>query len=227
MDLVALGGLALVLLVKEAGVPVPVPGDLLVLGAGAALAGDPPLAIAGLAVILLVGYVGGTLQYLLVRGALRRLLLATLARVGVDADRVEALAIRLRRSGARGVAVARMTPGVRVGTIAACGVAAIPPGTFLRGLIVGNAVFVTAHFALGFVLGASAAQIIGAVSGIGLVVIPVAVLAVIGAAGWALLRTARGATSGAPVELAAWADAACPACLAVAAADLAQPAPRG
>jgi membrane protein DedA with SNARE-associated domain len=227
MDLIALAGLALVLLVKEAGVPIPVPGDLLVLGAGAALAGDLPLAAAGLALILLVGYVGGSIQYLLVRGALRRLLMATLARVGIGPERVEAIAERLRRTGVRGVAVARMTPGVRVGTIAACGVAAIPPGTFLRGLAVGNGVFVTAHFALGFVLGASAAQILGAVSGIGLIVIAVAVLAVIGAAGWALLRTARGRTAGAPLELAAWADAACPACLAVAAAELAQPSTRG
>jgi len=212
--------LALVLLVKEAGVPIPVPGDLLVLGAGAALAGDPPLAIVGLALILVVGYVGGTVQYLVVRSALRQLLLRTLERVGVGRERIDTLAARLRRTGATGVAVARMTPGVRVGAIAACGVASIPAGSFVRGLVVGNTVFVAAHFALGFALGASAAQIIGAVGGIGLVLIAIAVLAAIGAAGWAVLRVAKRRSAAPSAELAAWLDAACPACLAVAAADL-------
>ena len=35
MDPIALGGVALVLLVKESGVPIPVPGDLIVIGTGA------------------------------------------------------------------------------------------------------------------------------------------------------------------------------------------------
>ena len=41
MDPVALLGLVGLLFIKEAGLPVPVPGDLLVLGAGVAAAGDP------------------------------------------------------------------------------------------------------------------------------------------------------------------------------------------
>jgi membrane protein DedA with SNARE-associated domain len=224
MDLIGLAGLAVLLLVKEAGVPVPVPGDLLVIGAGAGLAGDPPLAVMGLALILLVGYAGGSIQFLLMRRAFRRALLAVLARIGIGPERVEALATRLRRTGARGVAVARMTPGVRVGAIAACGMAAIPFAVFLRGLIVGNAVFVTGHFALGYLLGASATEVIGSVSGIGLIAIALAGLALIGAVGWRLLRRARRAPPGASSGFGAWADAACPACLAIAVAAAARPA---
>ena len=217
MEPAALAGLVGLLLVKEAGLPVPIPGDLLVIGAGAALAADGPGAIGGLALILGAGYLGGTVQFALLRGAVRGPLLRTLERLGVGADRVEALAAKLRRTGARGVAVSRMTPGVRVASIAACGLSGLPLDVFTVGLVIGNTVFVSAHFALGFVLGASAPRVIGQIGGSLLpALFGLAVLAAIGAVGWWLLRRRRGR----PVDLAgagmAWADAACPACLAVA-----------
>lgn len=214
MDALAIAGLAALLLVKEAGVPIPVPGDLLVIGAGVALAGDPSLAVVVLLVILAVGYVGGSVQFVLARRFLRRPLLATLERVGVSEARVEALAARLRRSGARGVALARLTPGVRIAAIVAAGLAAIPYATFFTGLVAGNGVFVAGHFVLGYALGVSATELIARVGGIGLVVVVCVVLGLVGAVGWAVLRRSRrqaGATVG------DWADAACPACLALAA----------
>jgi membrane-associated protein len=218
MDALAIAGLAALLLVKEAGVPIPVPGDLLVIGAGVALAGDPPSAVAVLLVILVVGYIGGTVQFVLARRVLRRPLLAALARVGVGEARVEALAARLRRSGARGVALARMTPGVRIAAVAAAGLAAIPFAAFLAGLVAGNGVFVAGHFALGYVLGASATELIARAGGIGLVVAAGAVLAVLGAVGWAVLRRSRRRAVDAGSTAADWADTACPACLMVAVA---------
>lgn len=216
MDLLALASLAAILLVKEAGVPVPVPGDLLVIGAGVALAGDPPLALVTLVVILAVGYLGGSVQFLLARRLLRGPLLAALGRIGVSEARVDTLAARLRRSGARGVAVARMTPGVRIAAIVAAGLAALPFGGFLGGLVVGNGVFVAGHFTLGYLLGASATEVIGRVGAIGVVAVVVVVLALIGAAGWVLVRRARRAPSAPATAFADWSDAACPACLAVA-----------
>ena len=209
MDLLAIAGLAGVLLVKEAGVPIPVPGDLLVIGAGVALAGDPPAALAVLLVILAVGYFGGSVQFLLARRVLRGPLLAGLARVGISEARVDRLADRFRRSGARGVAVARMTPGIRIAAIAAAGLAAIPFPPFLGGLVAGNGVFVAGHFGLGYVLGASATGLVASVGGIGLLV-AIAVLAALGGVGWLAIRRRRSAPA-----FADWADAACPACLAI------------
>lgn len=218
MDALAIAGLAALLLVKEAGVPIPVPGDLLVIGAGVALAGDPSLAVAVLLVILAVGYVGGSVQFVLARRVLRRPLLAALQRVGVGEARVEALADRLRRSGARGVALARVTPGVRIAAIVAAGLAAIPYATFLAGLVAGNGVFVAGHFVLGYVLGASATELIGRAGIIGLAVVVGVVLALVGAVGWAVLRRWRRPAAGRGATVADWADAACPACLALVAA---------
>lgn len=215
MEPVALAGVIGLLLVKEAGVPVPVPGDLVVIGAGAAMAADGPAAAGGLLLILAAGYVGGTLQFSLMRGAVRRPLLRMLERFGVPPRTVEALAARLRRTGSRGVAVSRMTPGVRVGSIAASGLADLPLPVFVRGLVIGNTVFVGAHFGLGVVLGASAGRVL---TEAGAAVLPFvaagALLAILGAVGWLLLRRRRG-PSGLPA-LPAWTDAACPACLAVA-----------
>ena len=83
MDIAAALGLAAVLFVKEAGVPIPIPGDLLVLGAGVASAGNPAGAVVALVSILIAGYLGGVVQFVLARGALRRPLLALLTRFGV------------------------------------------------------------------------------------------------------------------------------------------------
>jgi len=210
MDIAPLLGLAGLLFLKEAGLPLPVPGDLLVLGAGIASAGGPglPAAVVLLA-ILATGYAGGSLQFLLVRGALRRIVLVVLARL----DR---LAGWLARRGARGVAVARATPAVRVGAIAASGLAGLPFPVFLGGLLLGNGVFVSAHFALGYLVGPPAGRLIAGLGGLALGLVVLLVLAVLGAAGWRRLRGRRGSAlaPGAPRNgYDGWVEGACPACL--------------
>jgi len=222
-------GLIALLLVKEAGVPIPVPGDLLVLGAGIAAAGagiatGPGPAVpapALLAAILLAGFVGGSLQFALVRGAFRDPLLRLLTRFGVPRERLDTLAGWLLRRGALGVAVARATPGVRVGATAASGLAALPFAAFLSGLIAGNTLFVGGHFALGYVAGPAALELIAGTGGVALAIAALLVLAVVGAAGWRHLRHRRAAAQAGgalPADvpsLATWTEAACPACLVV------------
>ncbi len=205
----ALLGLVGLLFVKEAGLPVPVPGDLLVVAAGVASVGSgvPPVVV--LAAILGAGYVGGTVQFILVRGTLRRAVLAILARAGVGRDRLDALSGWLARRGARGVALARATPAVRVGAIAASGLAGLPYPVFIAGLLVGNGLFVSAHFALGFLLGPPAERFAAEVGSLALGLLAFGLLAAIGAVGWRRLRRRRAG------GYAGWVDAACPACLAL------------
>lgn len=223
MDLPALLVLAAVLAVKEAGLPIPIPGDLLVIGAGvtAAQGGLPPPAI----VVVLVGatVVGGIVQFVLVRGRARGAFLRLLARFGLRPTTVERGAARLRSGGAPAVAVARMTPGVRIVTIASSAIAGIATTTFLVGLVVGNGVFLTGHFVLGALVGPPAVGL-ATQAGPALVVLGVA-LAVIGAAGWWLIarrRSRRLAMDGGGLDAAGlapfdWTDACCPACLVLAA----------
>ena len=211
MDLAAALGLAALLFVKEAGVPIPIPGDLLVLGAGVASAGNPAGAVVALVSILVAGYLGGMLQFVLARGALRRTLIALLTRFGVPRARIDALSERLRSGGARGVAIARATPGIRVPAIAASGIAAVPMQSFAPGLVAGNTLFVGAHFALGYIVGVPAVAIVQS-AGSALLIGGLVVFGAIGAIGWLLLRRRRRPYA----DFAAWADAACPACLTLA-----------
>lgn len=200
------------ILVKEAGVPIPVPGDLVVIGAGVAAGrGDlePGLALVA---IVVASIAGGIVQYGLLRSVARPALLALLRRLG-SGERVERQTERLRSGGARSVAIARSTPGVRIVAIAASAIAGIPAAAFVAGLAVGNALFIGAHFALGYLVGE---PIVAAVGGaLGPLAIGAVGLAAIGGLGWYRLGRVRGRRRASAVEsVAAWADACCPACLA-------------
>ena len=225
MEALGLGLVAIValLVVKEAGVPIPVPGDLIVIGAGVAAsrgAFDPML---GLVAIVIGGLVGGIVQFVLIRGAARRVLLSLLDRVGIGRARLDPAAERLRSRGVGGVAVARATPGVRIIAIAASALAALPLPVFAAGLVIGNSVFVSAHYLLGLVAGEAAVPLAASLLGPAAVVL--VVLAAAGALGWwwlARRRRARGTAGDVAGEttlpaIAGWTDAACPACLTIAA----------
>ncbi len=210
--LLALLGL---ILVKEAGLPVPVPGDIVVIGAGVAAArGDlgPATAVIGL---VLASLVGGAVQFSLLRSVARPALLRLLARLA-PGDRIDREADRFRRRGARSVAAARMTPGVRIVAIAASALAGIPAAPFVAGLAVGNTVFIGAHFGLGYLVGEPIVAAVGTALG-PLALVGVA-LAVLGLAGWYAIGRGRraGGGHGPAAAVGSWADACCPACLTLA-----------
>jgi membrane protein DedA with SNARE-associated domain len=218
MESLGLAAIVGLLLVKEAGLPLPLPGDLLVLGAGVAAATGSVEPISTLVLIVAATIAGGLVQFSLLRGSLRVRLLAVLRRVGLSEARVERLAGPLRARGAAGIAIARMTPGVRIVAIPAAALAAVAPRSFVTGLVLGNAVFVTGHFLLGALLGPPAVAMAGSV-GPALIAI-VGGLAVVGLAGWLAIRlrsgaarAARDGSGGFAAAAGDWSDAACPACL--------------
>jgi membrane protein DedA with SNARE-associated domain len=205
------------ILVKEAGVPIPVPGDLIVIGAGVAAGrGDLEPGVALLAIVV-ASILGGVVQYGLLRSVARPMMLRLLERLG-SVDRVERQTDRLRRGGTRSVALARATPGVRIVAIAASALAGIPAAAFIAGLAIGNALFISAHFALGYLVGEPVVALVG--GALGPLAITAVGLAVVGGIGWMLLQRRRGRRMDNPLAtVAAWADACCPACLTLAAVD--------
>jgi membrane protein DedA with SNARE-associated domain len=212
LPLFALAGL---ILVKEAGIPVPVPGDLIVLGAGVAASRgdlDPVLA---LVLLVIASLIGGAVQFTLLRSVARPALMALLSRFA-PVDRIDRQTERFKRRGARSVALARMTPGVRIVAIAASALAGIPAAAFVGGLAVGNGVFIAAHFGLGYVVGEPIVSVLG--RALGPIAIVATGLAAAGLAGWILVSRRRRATAGtgSVAAVGAWADACCPACLSVA-----------
>jgi membrane-associated protein len=224
VELASAGLLVIVglILVKEAGVPVPVPGDLIVIGAGVAASRGDVDPVTTLVLIVLASIVGGVVQYALVRSIARPVLLRLLQRV-TSAESLDRQTDRLRRGGARSVAVARSTPGIRIVAIAASALAAIPPIAFVAGLAIGNALFIAAHYGLGYVLGE---PLLAAVDGaLGPLAAAGIVLAVLGGLGWFVLARRRGRAVSAAADgtdlstMSAWADACCPACLSLAAVE--------
>ena len=218
-DVTPVLALAALILVKEAGVPIPVPGDLVVIGAGVAANQGSLDPLVALIAIVLASIAGGIAQYGLLRSVARPLLQRLLGRLG-SADRVDRQTERLRRGGARSVAIARSTPGVRIVAIVASALAGIPAAAFAAGLSVGNALFIGAHFGLGYLIGPQVVATIG--GALGTLAAMVIALATVGGAGWFAFSRSRRRGSGRTVSLgviAEWADACCPACLALAAID--------
>jgi LPXTG-motif cell wall-anchored protein len=126
-----------------------------------------------------------------------------------------AAAARVQRGGALGVSVAIFTPGVRAASVAACGLAGLPLRIFVPGLVLGSAVFVATHFALGYLGGQALALIAPNTQMLAAAAIVGGLL--LGLALWIVIRRRQRptATGGeiAAEAFEAWSEATCPVCL--------------
>jgi membrane-associated protein len=202
----AAAGIAL-LLVMEAGVPIPVPADLVMLAVGARVgAGDIPLAV-GVLAFEAVAIVGTTVLFLAARGPGHAVIRRLGPRLGLTAARLGRATSLLERRGRPALAAGRAIPGLRTLTVIAAGGSGLSARRAVPALIVGSSVFLQLHLFLGYFLGAAAVHVLHAAT------VPVlAALAVIAAGGivfWFARRGRRQAAGG-------LAEAACPACLALA-----------
>jgi membrane protein DedA with SNARE-associated domain len=195
------------LLVTEAGVPVPVPADLVMLAVGArAAAGGIPLAVA-VAAFEAVAIVGTTVLFLAARGPGHALVRRAGARVGLTAARLGRATGLIERRGRLALAVGRATPGLRTLTVIAAGGSGLPVRRALPALIAGSSIFLQLHLFLGYFLGSAAVHVLHAATGPALAAL-VAIVAG-GIVFWFARRGRRLAAGG-------LAEAACPACLALA-----------
>jgi membrane protein DedA with SNARE-associated domain len=212
LDTYGVGLLFVVILLKEIGVPVPVPGDLLMIVAGArAAAGTMPLwAVMGAAFV--AGVIGAFVQYLVARGPGRGAIYRYGRYVGLTTARLDKAAGSVKGRGWVAVALVRALPGLRIGSVAACGIAAVPSTTFAAGLVAGTLLFVAFHVLLGYVAGPSAMVMLENVN------IPlwavILALAIMGLVVWVIIRAKRRKAAGETSALFDWADACCPVCLA-------------
>jgi membrane-associated protein len=195
-----------VMLLKEIGIPVPVPSDLLMVGAGVQIAvgayGPVELAVA-LAIAVLIG---GSIQFFLARTAGRAVVYRLAARVGIGAAALDRAVARMSSGGGRAVFIGMNVPGARAAVIPAAGVARVSFVPFAAATVAGSLVFYGWHVALGYLVGPAAGALVEhyATLAAGALVLLVA----IGAIGWYVLRR-RG------MAARSWTEAACPACLAV------------
>lgn len=207
-----------VMLLKEIGIPVPVPSDLIMITAGVqAATGNYGLLelMLGIAGVILLG---GSIQFLIARSAGREVIYHLGRFVGLTRERLDRAMGLLQRRGATAVFFGLNIPGARAGITPAAGLARLRYPVFAPAMLGGSGIFYGWHIALGYLVGPSAAELL---EGINLPLLPVAVgLTLLGLLGWLFLRWRKRGQAG-PEDstldrLHSWTEAACPACLALA-----------
>ena len=197
----------LAMLAMDAGVPLPIPTDLLLLLIGErAAAGAFPVWAAALG-LELVAVGGSTLLFLVASGPASLFIGRVGPRIGLTPSRVESGARLVRRGGRGSLVVGRATPGLRAATVLAAVSADLSPTYALPPLILGSSIFLQAHLVLGYFLGPAARDLLQRV---GVPVILAALLLM--ALGVAIWWLRRGGRAGAR----AWTEASCPVCLTIA-----------
>jgi len=154
-------GLLGLLVLMEAGVPVPVPSDLVMLLLGERVsAGVLPL---WLAVVLLelVAVAGTAALFLAARGPGR----ALITRFGPGRALLAKVESRFGSPSGSGAGLpalvtGRTTPGLRTVTVVAAAGSGIRAGRALAALVLGSSLFLQAHLLLGYLLGPAAREVL-------------------------------------------------------------------
>ena len=215
----------IVMLAKSIGVPIPIPADVIVLATAARAAQGKFILWQAFLVILLALVLGGIVQFALVRGPGRGLLYRYGRYIGLTSARLDAAAVKIKKGGIFGIGVAILVPGVRSAAVAASGLANFPLRTFIPGVVLGSALFLSVHFFLGYLGGTALAGISQALP-FPTIVILVLVLLVVVYALWVIaVRRQKAARreleAAAPVEV--WHEGICPVCLALYTANQLRP----
>ena len=215
------GGLGLpaataLLIPMEAGVPIPIPDDLVMLLIGERTsAGEFPWWLSFLA-LELVAVAGTCLLFFACRGPGHALIARAGPRVGLTNERIDRVRSLIDARGRSMLLIGRGTPGLRTITAFAAGTSGISARRALPPMLIGASIFVQLHLALGALLGPFARELFEEAKG--LATIALLVLLAVAAVFWFVRRGRR---SGAQ----SWCEAACPLCLGLAAVVSVPPTP--
>jgi len=195
------------LILMEAGVPIPIPDDLVMLAFGARVAGGDLPWWLGIVALEIVAVASTLLLFYAARGPGNVVVRRLGPRIGLTDARVGRAVQLIDQRGRVALAVGRGTPGLRTVTAVAAGSAGLEARRALPALIVGASVFVQLHLVLGLAIGPLAEELFQRAAT--LAVIAAVVLVAVAAVFW--IRR-RGRQRGAY----AWKEAACPVCLGLA-----------
>src|SRR4030088_1368169 len=141
------------LLIEEAGVPVPVPGDVLMLILGLhARQGTAPLWQA-VGPTWLGTMIGSTFLYFAARIAGRDLVYRYGPFIRLTPERLDRAERWLKHHGTRAVFLGRLVPGLRIVTAVACGVFEVPFAVFFPAMSLGALLYICVYTLLGYFLG--------------------------------------------------------------------------
>jgi membrane protein DedA with SNARE-associated domain len=196
------------LLPMEAGIPIPVPADLVMLLIGERAADGAIPVWAAVLALEAIAVVGSVALFLFARGPGHAVVARAGPRVGLTAERLARASAVVERRGSTALAVGRGTPGLRTVTVVAAGGSGVSLRRAVVPMAIGASVFLQLHFVLGYVLGPRARDALDHAKGPALLLLA---LVVAGAfAYWFVRRRRDRAAAGA-----AFAEAACPLCIAL------------
>ena len=149
------------ILIEEAGLPVPVPGDFLMLGLGVhAREGGVPLWQA-LLVMEIATLVGASILYFVSLKAGRELVYRYGRYIHLTPARLDQAETWLRQRGSGAIVLGRLTPGLRMPTVIACGVFGVPYLRFLPSVALGAFLYILVYTLLGYFIGPPVLRALG------------------------------------------------------------------
>jgi membrane protein DedA with SNARE-associated domain len=141
------------LAVEESGVPIPVPGDFLMLALGVR-ARDGLIVLWQVIAAMEAGtVVGSSLLYLLARRGGRGVVVRYGPFIGIGPDKLDRAERQLQRYGATAVVLGRLLPGLRILTAIACGIFRVPYRVFLPAMSLGSLIYIVGYTMLGYFAG--------------------------------------------------------------------------
>ena len=141
------------LAVEESGVPIPVPGDFLMLALGVR-AHEGIIVLWQVIAAMEAGTVlGSSLLYLLARRGGRGVVERYGPFIGIGHEQLDRAERHLQRHGATAVVLGRLLPGLRILTAIACGIFRVPYRVFLPAMSLGSLVYIVGYTMLGYFAG--------------------------------------------------------------------------
>jgi membrane protein DedA with SNARE-associated domain len=152
----------LLVLLEETGIPLPTPGDLVMLLAGSRAA-QGQMHLLWVLVLIQVATICGAsiLFWLAVRGG-RPVLYRYGRYIGLERARLDRAEAFIARGPARAVFVGRLTPGLRNASVLAAGVFGVPYRVFLPAFAVASFLYILLFVLLGYFAGPTVLQALAA-----------------------------------------------------------------
>jgi membrane-associated protein len=144
--------LLLLILVEEAGVPLPVPGDALVALAGARSHMALPYAVAVVSTATVAVFCGSSLLYALVQRGGRPLLEKYGKYLHLNPSRLARMERWIQGRGLLGILLGRLIPGLRIPTTVIAGLANVPYRVFALATAISAVIWSAFYFWLGSIV---------------------------------------------------------------------------
>src|SRR5919202_4272305 len=141
------------LLIEEGGVPVPVPGDVLMLVLGVHAREGSVQLWEAIGATWLGTIIGSTFLYFASRIAGRGLVYRYGRFIRLTPERLDNAERWLKQHGSRAVFLGRLVPGLRIVTAVACGVFEVPFRVFFPAMSLGALLYIVVYTLLGYFLG--------------------------------------------------------------------------